>query len=352
MTKEATEVLISGSESMEQVKSLLKTTTLFPELNREEIVQFLSRPAGGVVLFNTECGELEEARNESDASVKKRNMMWVRLIAERVGEEEVSILVFSPISIKSAGEYYRIYLCVIIRIAMSKYGNLLFSRTGSEEVVMMPNGPAVIRRHQNTSSRGLPTLAPESDAMSVSSSIASLDQDDGLTVSQLDLFTHELQSNVASKATPVLVKRLALFLVGFLAVVVVLISVESAEFISETSGLKERFQMIEYYQIRYELLIYMAMSPYSYVFYRLVSASSFTSYCTRTRSRVARALQYNVLTRLSFSKLGLNYDYENIQVVLGTSTTYTVSFYYAFLTVFDASWFHRAIVHQQRDDLL
>ncbi len=174
-----------------------------------------------------------------------------------------------------------------------------------------------------------------SDACSVASSVASLQTSaNSLSNSQqIDLFAQELQIAVASKETPPLIKKLGMVLVGFLAVVMTLIAVESAKFFQETDDLMDRFQMIEFFQIRYELIVYLSVSPRSYDTYRRASsASTFVSYCYRTRVRADRASAYNLKVRLSFNKFGLDYDYQSMAITYGSSVYY-VSSDYAFLKV-------------------
>ena len=91
--------------------------------------------------------------------------------------------------------------------------------------------------------------------------------------------------------------------------------------------------MIEYFQIRYELVVYLAVSPRSYDTYRKASVpATFVNYCARTLTRANRAADYNVKTKLSFDRFGLSYDYEPITITYGNDI-YLVSFSYALYKV-------------------
>ncbi len=176
-----------------------------------------------------------------------------------------------------------------------------------------------------------------------------------------DLYMQELQVSKMNKdETPTLVKRLTLVMLVYLFIVIALLSmhipchmdnphvgVESKKLVDETHDLQERFQMIEYYQMRYELLIYLMMNPLSYTLYRVSTISEyFEPLCNMTETRIERVTQYNILTRRSFSRLGMNYDYEAVTVYSDGDDLYVASFYYAFIIVYYISAMH-GVVHQR-----
>jgi len=177
------------------------------------------------------------------------------------------------------------------------------------------------------------------DRASLISSVASMNSvtTNTNTKMQLDLFTQEIQLSAASKETPTIVKRLIFVLFVFFALVVLLIGLESMQFTNEVVDLSGRFQFIEWFNIRYELIIYLSLSPRSYDTYRRASnPAQFTSYSARTRTRVDRTTIYNLKVRQAFEQFDLDYDYQIMDITYGTEK-YQASFNYALIKVFFAN---------------
>ncbi len=344
---------------MQTVKSSISISSIFPELRDDAIFERMSLPRGAVIAYNPEYCEIEEFHEDrgSDAAAElgtrsKKILLWARVVTEMFGDEEVTILLFSPILDKLVAEYVRMTFFHVssethaqTNLALLQYNSRVYEHAKLEIEDTAGKPP----RHRESGTKqgtvaaesrpGSVTMAPVefdiSDRMSVQSSVASLHSSAKSTVNraQLDLFTQELQLAATSKETPTLIKRLTFVLFAFLAVVITLIGVESAQFYKEAVDLKERFQMIEYFQIRYELIVYLSISPRSYDTYRKGTVpSTLVNYCQRTRIRADRAAEYNLKTRYSFEKFGLEYDYEDVAITYG-SEKYIASFYYALIKV-------------------
>lgn len=310
------------------LKTSVTLSSLFPEITDPALVAQLERPQGAVIAYRPECSDFGESTRAG-----RRTLVWTRLVREKCGDEDTFLMVFSPVPERMSKAYLRILASIqAVGIAMPEHRNMIYVRSEIENAVLAKfRRPRPVRansRPKHAQSHGVGEL---SDSSSVHS-ILSL-EGGGRSLSQLDMFAQELQISVSSKKTPTLIKRLFLVLLGFLGVVVTLLMVESNQFLSEAEDLKERFKMIEYYQIRYELIIYMAMSPQSYNFYLGGGVeSTFEKYCARALARADRVTTYNVLTRMSFSKFQLNYDYEDVTISYG-GDIYIASFYYAFIKV-------------------
>ncbi len=338
VTKEALNLLKLGREGMEILKASARLSDMFPEIASHLLRPLLERPQGAVISYDPGRFDVEENKCEItavDEEEKLKNLLWVRIVKERYGEEEVLLLIFSPIPERFAQVYLRTVQAITVRVAVPTYNNKIYRRVEIEETLMSKLArPRAVRLDLSTSHSPSRSAAEFSGSISTGESFSPQGASRRLlSASQLDLFAQELQVRVASNKTPALITRLTFVLLAFLCVVLSLITIESEQFASETANLKRRFSVIENYQIRYELVIYLAMCPMSYNFYLGGQVrSTFAKYCSRAVIRANRALDYNVLTRLSFSRFSLNYDYENVDIV-DRGEVYMTSFYYAFIKV-------------------
>lgn len=221
-------------------------------------------------------------------------------------------------------------------VAVKKYSNKIFERVetsapATKEKSVLPESP---KKVETRTDNHLGEIDEAQDLLSDSNS-SSMGSSSHQSQSQ-DLYDNDSireQLNGKGKAVPVLIKRLIFVLVVFLIVVVSLVSVETTELYSLTTDLSDRFTMIRYHNIRYELVIYLCASPTTYDMYRREeNTENFSDYCYRTTQRVNKALDYNYKVTKSFTQFGLEYDYNDI-ILNSDSGSYLAAFDYAFFKV-------------------
>ncbi len=311
---------------------------IFPELLEDALVEQMSRPQGAVLIFNALQANdeinhelVERLRIKGcvrgngstaliDSIAPTGKFLWVRLIREKCGTDDLVVFLFSPIMKYAIGEYK----------ASPQFGGRLFERSESPltSKELLDKTPTTCKVTENIYAEDELEIASNSRASSVGS-MSSI----GSITSQQEMYMHEemQQGNSGANVTPTIVRRLALVLISFFGVVITLVTMETITFYTETESLMGRFQMIEYFNIRYALIIYMSACPMSYDSYRRsTDAVNFVSYCYRARYRANRAAYYNVLLKKSFAKFNINYDYENV-LVQSDGDYYSVSFNYALL---------------------
>eukprot|EP01022_Parablepharisma_sp_SALTPOND_P023593 TRINITY_DN5026_c1_g1_i1.p1 TRINITY_DN5026_c1_g1~~TRINITY_DN5026_c1_g1_i1.p1 ORF type:complete len:1576 (+),score=83.95 TRINITY_DN5026_c1_g1_i1:679-4728(+) len=295
-TKKGYEYLGIDSGSFQSIiNSGMTMDELFPELHNKVLAELASTSRGMVIRYNTENakvfnGDQSAGSEENETSI----LMWIRVTSEKYGDSTLNLLLLSPILEEYVDNYY----------SLAEYDHTVYKRR--TDVIRLR--PLQEPRDNTLSRESSPNNAP----------------------SQFDCFSQELQTTASSREPPALVKRLTFVSVTFLFVVLVLLGVETAELYKETVELKERFKMIEYFQIRYEILIYLALSPKTYNTYRKGPVpATFIGFCKRTRIRAERGVQYALKVRKYFEKFKLDYDYRNL-VVSYSGDKYFTSFYYAF----------------------
>ncbi len=311
--------------------------TVFPELKVPEVRELFSRPQGAVLMFNPANGNEESLQDEGcekgRATTTKGNdstLLWVRLVSEKCGDEEMTVVLFSPI-LKSAVHEYS---------PSKEFGRTVLERA---EAFTRPdqNCCVDIRRPSRAEMAAEPASTPaEADEMtelmtdSHNSSVGtSQSQSHSFTAASQDVFYHDemQQGDGGTSATPAIIKRLVVVLVAFFAVVIVLVGLETSQFFRESRDLRDRFQMIEYFNIRFELLIYMSGCPRNYIAYRgAPDPAGFVAYTVRARTRANKATYYNVLMKKTSDQFGFDYDQEPITINYGDDSS-SVSFSYALL---------------------
>ena len=91
---------------MKNTKTNLSISDIFPELKDEDIKKLMSRSKGTVISYNALIKNME-IYQEDDKCVD--TLLWVRLIKENLGEDEITILLFSLIKHECIHEYGRIF---------------------------------------------------------------------------------------------------------------------------------------------------------------------------------------------------------------------------------------------------
>ncbi len=315
---------------------LVAGTTLqlvFPELRDERILEFVSRPKGAVLLFNPSSGNEESSQDDTGESngananqrPENRMLIWVRVVKEKCGEEDQLVVLFSLIQKAVRKEY----------VPHSDFAGKVFKRI--DKALRSP-ARNFTPKHATNTGTVTPTSArnynfevgteQSQSGSAESGSFGSIGTQS--TTSQDVLMKDEMQQQASGRDTPNIIKRLAVVLGIFLVLSVTLIVVETLKFTNEAVDLRDRFQMIEYFTIRYEIMIYMSSCPINYDTYRRVyDAATFAMYCVRARARADRGAAYNVLVKKSFTKFGMEYDYDKITIRVG-SDSYSASYDYAF----------------------
>ncbi len=324
------ELLISG----------LTLQNVFPELRDERVFQFASRPQGTVLLFSPANGNEETCQDEpgerslGESSQAAANnvstLMWIRVVREKCGDEDQIVAAFSPILKQVAREYRPV----------AEFSGRLFQRV-DQVTRLAARGLTPSNRIQPTSEATSPeggnsyvNFEAGNDTESQASAESAEESVSSVRTQSADgqdaLLRGESQQTDAAEI-PGIIKKLRAILGVFLVTVIVLIAVETTEFSNEVGNLTGRFEMIEYFTIRYELLLYMVACPMNYDLYRRANdAAVFVSYCVRARARADRASNFNVLLKKSFTKFGMEYDYDKITIYAG-SGSYPVAVDYAIL---------------------
>jgi len=323
-------------ETTFQAKDNNTICNIMPELGTEDIMERAQMPSGVVCAITVKIGNeksdtcsgldksteiVNDLESISKRVIREKKLLWIKLIVERYGDQTAHIFLISPIMRVAAGEYYPIK-----SVGTNIYSHQLI--VTKEQIKEMKFEEINSRR----SGEQACTTVHYSDAMSMASMQSGAASNNGKdSLNKTNEYMQEIQVAASSKKAPSIISKLMGILITFLVILIVLIGVETTQFTRETRDLKERFQIIEYFQIRFCLLIYLAMSPRSYNTYRnAASVYNFVSYTARTLVRADRAVYYNVLTRKSFDKFKIDYDYENIMVTYG-SEKYQASFSYAFI---------------------
>ena len=104
-----------NKEAVDFIKGNLTISMLFPELKDADILTLLKSQQGAVLLFSREYCEIEEYHEEEDngeSSVdscgdKKRILVWTRIVEEKYGNDEIQILLVSPIERSHRKNYAR-----------------------------------------------------------------------------------------------------------------------------------------------------------------------------------------------------------------------------------------------------
>ncbi|MDR3548023.1 MAG: PAS domain S-box protein [Candidatus Pacebacteria bacterium] len=324
------EVLLAGTS----------LSTVFPELRDERVFTLASRPQGVVLLFNPANGNEESCPDElegeqkgvtSKAAENGCTLMWVRVTKEECGDEQLIIVVFAPILKQALPEYRpnedlegKVFQRADQMLRLAAKGRVPRHRPESSAGPTTSDG-----RHPNGGFDMGNEMASQSGSTESADSFGSVRTQS--TDAQDSLLHDEMHQQEEAGNTPAIIKRLRAILGIFLTVVIVLIGVETTQFYNEVTDLTGRFELIEYFTIRYELLLYMSACPMNYDLYRKSSdAANFVAYCVRARARANRAASYNVLLKKSFNSFGMEYDYDRITVYDGNDS-YPVAFDYALL---------------------
>jgi len=325
-TKEAYIYLNFTKESIANVKTNSSITNVFPELHDDNIFRYVSRPQGAVIMFNPEIIDTEEVKNEP----LNPKMIWIRAVREKYGDKEVTIILFAPILKKMITEYQ------MLRV----YGNRVFEHTNmfrNNDVYVKSNDDYSFCRSNEVESVYASPLPKKhgSDRQSNNSSLLSPTTTNNTSSSptrmNMEIISQQFQYESLSKETPTLVKKLSILLIAFFVIVVILITTESMQFENDVTDLKGRFQMIEFFQIRYVLLSYLSLAPRTYDTYRRSTVpETFIGFCTRTRTRADRFNEYSIKTRKAFEQFKLSYDYAEVPVTYGDEK-YMASFNYALI---------------------
>ncbi len=314
--------------------------TIFPELRDEQIFQFASRPQGTVLLFNSSNGNEEsiqddagDLRSQGEGNVQVQRsilLMWIRVVTEKCGDETQIVLLFSPLP-KVAQREYR---------SIDEFGGKVYERVDQIVHLRVSNGPGVgmpKSASHEVSFAGVGDIdmsselgsQSQSGSTSGAGSFASVNTQSTATDGQDSLLHDEMQAGDRTDETPTIIKRLAIVLGVFLTVIISLIVVETTNFSSETKDLSERFQLIEYFTMRYEILLYLLPCPMNYDLSRRgTDNSALTGYCGRASARANRIGIYNTLLQKAFSRFGMMYDYEMVTLTV-QNDTFQVAFNYA-----------------------
>ncbi len=343
------EVLVSGT----------RLHLVFPQLKDERIAQHLSRPQGGVISFDPANGNEENPLDSGELRVHKapfmaaapadeNALMWVRLVQEKCGDDILTLALFAPVMKSSVGEYK----------PMDRFAGRVFERVAPTVSEFAAKQQQILLQQQQArpgfSSAAEATTTNRNGGSSVdvmsdsrASSVGSMASVSQSVNSNNDAILNDEMQQQANGAgsTPTIIKRLILALVTFFVVVITLVAVETQQFFKESGELRDRFQMIEYFTIRYQLLIYLADCPRSYDLYRRgTDPANFVAFCGRTRTRTSKAAYYNLMLQKSYAKFGLDYDYQTITIQAGTDF-YPASLNYALL-----NYINRAMVFATQTD--
>ncbi|MDR3547260.1 MAG: PAS domain S-box protein [Candidatus Pacebacteria bacterium] len=167
-------------------------------------------------------------------------------------------------------------------------------------------------------SRKIVVLPPEQDGrseFSVTGSVASVASVSATTKSDsVGKIADQIRIHSVSKQTPSSIKRLAVILALILLGIVGLTLAEMLVSAFEMTDLKDRFELIQMYHLRYKMDVALASMLSVYASNLAKGRTSFNLFLTRTIGRANTLSSYNEQTRKLMYAQGLDYEMDMLTV--------------------------------------
>ena len=257
-------------------------------MQEEQILELMKRNNGAVIQYKIKNIAIEDSGDERQVETYRTVLMWTKIISTYWNN--YAILLFSPIVDECIQKYdckpsYKL-------IALAKYNNKVFKL---KNLIIIEK--AKKRNRKNLVQAKSLKAENLNDKETITSSIE-----------QTEII---MQASKNIRKTPNIIKKLTIGLIFFFTIVLTIIFVEASLHHKGIVNTWDWFHLNKFHGMRHTLLIYLASNPIIYDIYRKrESISHLKSHCARTKVKIDRIHDFNILTRNYLEKLHLMYDYD------------------------------------------